>query len=401
MGGEAVLPLHVLREVNAQGHHAELLTHGRCRGELEASEYARFDLHFLPDSLTEKTIWYASRPLPRPVPELGKVATGLATLNRLVPAARRLIRARGFDLVHQVTPVSPRQHSPLYGLGAPVVIGPLNGDIDFPPGFEAHTDGEARIARVARIASRRLNDAYPGKARAARVLVANQRTAGALPGQVDRQRIIELVENGVDLSRWTPPQATPPDRPTITFVGRLVRWKAVTLLLDVVSRLPGPLRLNIVGEGEARAELEAQAKILPGTHEVVFTGLVPTDRVREIVAGSTLLALPSLRECGGAVVLEAMACGRPAVATDWGGPADYIVDGVTGLLVRPTDEAGFVRGLSEAMQRLIDDPALADRMGAAGRKRIEQHFAWQAKGRRLVEIYEEALADTAPATGGA
>jgi len=105
-------------------------------------------------------------------------------------------------------------------------------------------------------------------------------------------------------------------------------------------------------------------------------------RLRSAVA----LVLPSLIECGGAVVLEAMAMGKPVIATAWGGPTDYL-DSTCGILVEPESYSALVTGFAEAMQKLIDSPDLARSMGDAGRTRAVRDFDWQRKIDQTIQIY--------------
>ena len=107
------------------------------------------------------------------------------------------------------------------------------------------------------------------------------------------------------------------------------------------------------------------------------------------VAKADALVLPSLHECGGAVILEAMCVGLPVVATNWGGPADY-VDASCGILVEPASQEGFVLGLKEALVTLAKDAGLRERLGRAGREKVLRDFDWERKGERMMEIYAEA-----------
>jgi glycosyltransferase involved in cell wall biosynthesis len=102
------------------------------------------------------------------------------------------------------------------------------------------------------------------------------------------------------------------------------------------------------------------------------------------------MVFPSLREPGGAVVLEAMAVGLPVIATNWGGPADYM-DSTCGILVEPASREGFVKGLTDAMLKLAQSPELRQSMGCAGRERVRQHFDWERKVDRILEIYQQTI----------
>lgn len=391
MGGEAVIPLHYIRELTNLGVEVHALTHARVRNELKAHPVWRQDrLHFIEDSGSEKAIHAAGKRAPGALREtLFLSGVGLVTQFRLARAARTLAPRIGADVIHQPIPVSPAFPSFLSGMPAPVVIGPMNGGMDYPPAFaKAYSQGSGAVVGAARFLAGAANQLAPGKRQAAALLVANARTRHALPPGVDNGRTIEIAENGVDLEFWDRPPQTKPSAPVFVFVGRLVWWKAVELLLEAMERVPDAA-LRIIGDGPERARLEAQASSGAAAGRIAFEGFRPQAEICEALTAATALVLPSMRECGGAVILEAFACRTPAIATDWGGPQDYVTP-ESGVLIAPTGREAFVEGLASALRRLAADPGLASRMGHAGRLRVESAFTWTAKARRMTAIFEEA-----------
>lgn len=393
-GGEAILPLHYFRILRRRGVEAWLVVHARTRAELAAlmpGELGRIE--FIPDTWLHKLLYRIGRHLPS---RLGNVTFGYAMrLDCQLKArrvARRLIARHGVDVVHQPIPVSPREPSVLHGLGVPVVIGSMNGGMSYPPAF-GRMDGvlTAVATALGRRASALLNRLMPGKLRAAALVVSNERTRRALPPGA-RGEVIELVENGVDLAVWSPAEAGTgragggPTR--FVFVGRLVDWKAVDILLDAFARAAAavPARLDLLGDGPMRPALEARAAALGLADSVRFHGWMSQPECARAVAASDVLVLPSLYECGGAVVLEAMACRLPVIATDWGGPADYLDDSC-GVLVAPTSREALVEGFAAAMIRLASSPELRRAMGRAGRERVEREFDWERKVDHMLEVY--------------
>ena len=148
-------------------------------------------------------------------------------------------------------------------------------------------------------------------------------------------RCVYVPENGIDPARFTKPrrrQAAAPLR--CVFLGRLVPYKGADLLLEACADFirRGELELRVVGDGPQRAELEARICALGLQGRVKLSGWIEHEQVQDVLSESDFLALPSIREFGGGVVLEAMALGLPAVVVGYGGP-DELVTEATGLRV--------------------------------------------------------------------
>jgi len=173
------------------------------------------------------------------------------------------------------------------------------------------------------------------------------------------------------------------------FLGRLVDWKSVDIVIRALKTVP-LAELEVIGDGPMRDAWQDLAEKLGVKERVHFTGFLPQDRCAEHLQNALALVLPSIIECGGAVVLESMAMGKPVIAARWGGPADYLDDSC-GILVEPTRYQDMVDGFAEAMTKLINSPALAKSMGAAGRERVVRDFDWQRKIERVISIYRELL----------
>ena len=389
-GGEAILPLHYFRLLRKRGIESWLVVHERVRAELEVLlPEERERMHFVPDTRLHRFLFRVSGWLPRRIAE---ATLGLAMLMSTQWTQRRvirgLIRDHGIDLIHQPAPVAPRFPSLLSGLGAPLIIGPMNGGMEYPPAFRSADSFASRIfVAVARRGTALVHFLLPGKRKAAALLVANPRTAAAVPAH---RRVIELVENGVDLATWQTPAAMTPQQPAhFLFIGRLVDWKALPIVFEAMTRVPAAT-LEVIGDGAMRTPWQQQAQQLDLAQRVRFRGWLSQPECAEALITATALVLPSLYECGGAVVLEAMAMGRPVIATAWGGPVDYL-DTSSGFLIDPASHEALVAGFAGAMQQLIDRPELAVRMGAAARERLLTHFTWEMKIDRILEIYASVL----------
>lgn len=219
---------------------------------------------------------------------------------------------------------------------------------------------------------------------AAGVLVQSEKAATDLlaelrrvaPGSVPvvRDKLM-VVGNGVDLPEATPVLSNGP----VLSVGRLVPGKGMNVAIDACARAGRPL--VIVGAGPERAALENQAAALQA--DVRFAGSVDQAELGAFYRDASVMVLASLSEGLPNVLIEAMAHGRPVVATPCGGIPDLIDDGVNGLLV----PAGDSIALAEALGRLAAEPATAARLAAAGRATVEP-FAWDRLQPRLEEALE-------------
>jgi glycosyltransferase involved in cell wall biosynthesis len=399
-GGEAFLPLHYFRLLRARGVEAWLVTHERVRSELVEllpSEVSR--MHFVRDTPFQVAVWRFGERLPA---QIGVVTTQallhLDTQLRQRELVRRLVREHGIDVVHEPIPVSPKQPSALFDVGAPVVIGPMNGGMTYPYGFRELEGRAERAAHGLAVRAANLaNLAIPGKRRARLLLVANERTRRALPEVVRAVETEELVENGVDLERFSPSVAPRDDHVLrVAFVGRLVDWKAVDVLVGAVAkaRKEQAVELEIFGDGPERPALEARAAGLGVASAVTFHGFVPQVEVARRLSRLDALALSSVRECGGAVVLEAMALGLPVVATRWGGPADYLDHG-SGILVDPHSRAQMTRDFADAFVRLAADRPYRERLGAAARTKVLE-YDWNVKIDRILALYARVAGRESP-----
>ena len=396
-GGEATLPLQYFRELLRRGVDVRMVVHARSHQELRQMfpEHAGA-LRFIPDTRVHRALCRMGKGLP---PALNSLTFGYVShvytqlLARRV--ARKLIAEHAIELVHQPIPVSPREPSLLRHLGVPVVIGPMNGAMAYPPAFRSMEHVVTRIARIlANHTSRAFNRIALGKLEASTLLVANERTRRALPIS-DRYtgRVVELVENGVDTELFHPrsgPRTSGP--PRFVAMERLADFKATDVVLEAFARadIPEESVLELIGDGPERARLERLSTELGIRSRVRFAGWLTREQAVRRLQHADVFLMSSLRDCGGAVVLEAMACALPVIVTAWGGPADY-VDERCGIAIEPSDRAALIDGFSDAMAMLARDPSLRAELGAAGRKRVVEGFDWKGKVDRMLEIYRDAI----------
>ncbi|MBI4589248.1 MAG: glycosyltransferase family 4 protein [Candidatus Rokubacteria bacterium] len=233
-------------------------------------------------------------------------------------------------------------------------------------------------------------------ARLARAVIVNSRAvarrfAWVPPGKV------RCIPNGVDLARFSPREPAPGLRrslrlpaaaPLVGSVGRFVSYKGYAHLVEaarlVEQVMPG-VHWLLVGDGELKQELEEQCRGLGMEAQVHFAGW--REDIPDILALCDLFVLPSLGEHFGRVLIEAMAMAKAVVATDSGGVPEIVLHGETGLLVPP----GQPKALAEAVLALLEDPARARGLGAAGRRRAESEFSLLRHVKSVEALYREVV----------
>jgi glycosyltransferase involved in cell wall biosynthesis len=199
---------------------------------------------------------------------------------------------------------------------------------------------------------------------------------------------IEVIPFGIDQTRWQNVPPPPPGAaPRAIFIGRLVAYKGLDILLRALEQVP-ELRLDIVGSGPEGSRLKTMARALAVTDRVRWYGEYPDDDLPRRMADADFLVLPSVtvEEMFGLVVLEAMAAGRAVITTALPSAVREVnVPGVTGLEVPLRD----VTALARALETLSRDSVKRRAMGEAGRKRVAEKFTQTAMAERHIELYEK------------
>ena len=297
------------------------------------------------------------------------------------------IRAGEYDVVPRVTPLSPTTPSPLARrvkkAGLPFVLGPLNGGVPWPKGFDAERRREKEWLSYIRSGYKFL----PGRARtldaASAILAGSRHTASEMLKRV-QPKVIYLPENGIDPSRFSgtaSPSSGGPLRGC--FVGRLVPYKGPDMLIEAAQPLlhSGALTLDIVGDGPMRPALESSAP-----KGVTFHGWQAHEDVQTILKQAHLLTFPSIREFGGGVVLEAMALGVAPLIVDYAGPGELVTGGL-GYKIPVGSRADIITNLRAELTRLTSDRSDIAATAKRAQSRVQSHFLWSAKARQIARVY--------------
>jgi glycosyltransferase involved in cell wall biosynthesis len=306
---------------------------------------------------------------------------------------RRLADGEGWDVIHAVTPVTTIAATRLHRLGIPLVLGPLNSGLGTPDGFRSLLKRDSPwiypLRNLGRIA-----DWLAGSTRNAAIILTATRATVASIAPRYRPRCVGLNENSVDLKRfratpWPPaPGAGQPLK--LLFVGRLVPFKGLTMLLEAIAAVSGTIdaHLTVVGDGPMRWAWVTDARRLGVADLVDFRGASSLDEVAAYMSAAHVFCLPSVRESGGAVLLEAMACARPVIAVDFGGPAE-IVDEKVGRLASAEGPQAVVKAFASALREIVENPDRWRRKGEEGRRRVEKFYSWDEKIERALRLYRD------------
>jgi len=398
MGGEASLPFYYFKLFRTQGIDTYCICHARVKNEIQQAfspeDYARFT--FVEDTFLQVKVYSLIKGLPGRLSFVFGQWIYFSTMSRARSVAQTTIMQKNIQLVFEPAPITPKGVSFTYGLGVPVVIGPLCGGLEFPSAFTQMDSLFIRLTfQLAQKFSEICHRIVPGKIQADVIVVANQRTEDALPAGI-RGKVYHVVESGVDLNIWKPdPQLQRKDNQEIRFVyaGRFVDWKGIKFLVEAFVRIASQTSavLDLIGDGELRASIEAQVKEAKIENQVRFHGWMSREESSQLIRQCDVFVMPSLRECGGTAILEAMAIGLPTIVTNWCGPAQYVTHDC-GFLVEPSSHEAFVAGLADAMIKLASSPDLRQRMGIAGQKRVKtDYFDWDSKANRMLEIFAEVI----------
>ena len=307
------------------------------------------------------------------------------------------ILAGEYDLVHAITPMIPRYPVKLVRFcdRTPLLIGPVNGGVPFPKGFQAIARQENAYLNFLRVLGRYLIPGYVQTYRkASKILAGSTYTLEMLQNlfSIPDHRIELFYENGITSDFLTPViRDHQKDQVYLLFVGRLVPYKCADVVIEAVGNLIPSVRdrihLTIVGDGSEKFILEQRVKELGIQNQVHFTGWVNQEQTVDYYRKADVFCFPSIREFGGAVVLEAMACGLPCIVANNGGIGEYVTE-KTGFRIEPISKEYLIQEMTHHIHLLVEDEHLRQRMATQAIDRAKS-FEWVEKGKEMIEIYKK------------
>ncbi len=392
-GGEAVLGWNVVKQLS-RFHEVWVLTPARNRAGIGA----RFSQEMLPQVRFE---YVGLHPI---FQQLQRFQGGIQIYAylwqlRAYFAASRLHRQVQFDAFHHITYANDWMASFIGALlPVPFIRGPGGGAHRTPEAFVREYSLRGRFWERFRALGQWLFRHDPffilGQRRARAILVCNREAFEALPPR--RQEKAQLFPvNGVardDLAMGVTSRG-PGSTFRVLSAGKLLRIKAFALAIQAfkafAEKCPDA-ELIVVGDGPERSRLEDLVHRLGLQTQVCFEEWMPREKLLQKMRSCDVFLFPSLRDGGGAVVVEAMAAGKPVVCLDLAGPGMHVTD-ECGIKVTPRSPEQVVNDMAGALERLYNDKELRCRMGKAARARAEQLYHWDRLGERLNQIYEHAL----------
>jgi len=227
---------------------------------------------------------------------------------------------------------------------------------------------------------------------------------------------VEVIHNGIDIDQYRPrpdesvleSYGVDPEQPYVLFVGRITRQKGILHLVEAIHHFNSDIQVVLCAGApdteEIGKEMEARVETARSKTDnpiVWIAEMLPREDVITMYTHASVFVCPSVYEPFGIINLEAMACETPVVASAVGGIPEIIVPSETGLLVdvdstegdtvEPADPDGFARRLANGVNELMGDPDRREKMGAAARKRVEEHFSWRAIAEQTLSFYKELL----------
>ncbi len=358
-----------------------LVTHGRNEAPLK-SHFPNDKIHFVHESflstywakIFQSSLWPLQHLLYLPIYE---------EFNQKV-ALRYWDKVDDYDIVFAFSPIIPRFPYKIarYCLKTPFLLGPVNGGLPFPKEYEEIREAEGGKFNFIK----KFNYLLPGYTATYRtakeVLVGSQHTLDELKSLFPETKFRYFSENGVADEFFS---NRPNAGKTVLFTGRLTPYKGADILIEAFKEL-NEGRLIIVGDGPQKPQLERLIQQYNLKDRVELRGYVPPEKMFEVYREANIFAFPSLREFGGAVVLEAMASGLPCIITDYGGMAEYLPQDA-GFKIKMQPRSAFVKELSLKLQELVNNPSLQEQMGKKGRVAAEA-FRWENKAKALIKIME-------------
>jgi glycosyltransferase involved in cell wall biosynthesis len=388
-GGESGLGWNMVRQIS-RFSRAWVLTDARNKTDIEHA--------LLHDPLNDVTFLYVQ--LPAWLPLIKKFPGGIQCYAyvwqiKAYFLGKSLHKKITFDLFHHLTYANDWMASYLGALlMVPYLRGPGGGAHHIPKAFLQDYSFKQRLAETIRAFGQWVFRHDPffimGQRRASAVLVCNQEAFDALPNVV-QQKAQFFPVNGISQEDFLRISAVRQNKFIIITAGKLIKLKSIDLAIEAFSiarkKIPAAT-FWIVGDGPEKSRLQELAARLHLRDSIIFKPWMERKELLQTIARSNLFMFPSLRDGGGAVVVEAMAQGVPVICFDLSGPGFHIKK-EWGMPIVPVSRQKAIADMAAAIENLYYNEPLRQSIGSKARARAQEYYLWDTLGARLEKIYKK------------
>lgn len=299
---------------------------------------------------------------------------------------------RNFDFILHRNPVGIRYPNMLYKLDSKLIIGPLSGGLNIPKEIKSIRKKD-KISVVLRKLDTLWFAINPYLKRtysnAEKILISGDYLRDLIP-KAYKGKLVNIFETGIDTSAFEVNSDTSNNNVRLLFVGRLVNYKGLDLLLNALARIDRQkfnFVLDVLGDGPSKKESMKLSERLGLNTNVVFHGSVPYSEVRKYFNNCDIFCFPSLKEAAGNVFLEAMASGKPTICANVGGPKE-ILDSECAVLIDIKSEEQFINDLGSKLEVLLSDKDLRRSLGQRARERVETKYDWKVIEQNIFSFFD-------------
>ena len=382
MSGEAIKAYQYINYLTETGHDVTVITHGRSRGQFETIT-SKATVHVIEDDVMQKAIW--NTVVFRPVVELPFFRNVRRLARDLAEKTPDMI----FHYLCPVSPILPRLPNPKLKN----VLGPLTGNIYYPPALSKREPFNLRWRRLSHAPSQALlRQISREKKHFNRILVSGgERTAASLiAAGAKADQLRHVIDSGISTKILERP-CIAHEGTNYRFVcnGRMDYHKGIDLAVRAIAKTEKPVRLDIFGKGPMEETIRTLIGELNLQERVRLRGWLPShdDLLQEMMSYRGFV-FPSMAEANGIVVQEALAMGLPPICLNWGGPS-VLTTTQTARQIEPTSEDHIVSALAREMDVLSEAPELANGMARVGYEKARHNFSWQAVAQQWIDAFSD------------
>ncbi len=391
--GEAILGWNLIKQLN-RFHDITVLTRTYNKGGIERAVDQ--------ENLNDVEFHYLTLPKFLSVLKRNFLGFSLYYLLWQIKAfflARKLYKKNHYDFFHHITFNNDWMPSFIGAfLPLPFIWGPMGGGQKVPRSFKKTIHWKNRINQNLRLAGQWFwrNTWFRRRCvkKALAILVCNTDTEDKI--KTDEKKLYFYPVNGISSEELNLPSSTQGEKPyqfSVIYAGRLDAIKGINLGIEAFykfSRLFPESHFKIIGDGPERGRLEQLISSLNIKEDIELIPWMERGDLLEQLSLSDVLLFPSFRDGGGQVVIEAMACGKPVIGLNIGGPGFHIKK-EWGIKIEPKNPGYTIQEMAKALEKLCLDGELREKMGEAGRRRTEEFYLWERLGDQLQRIYQEVL----------